>query len=221
MNKFPAEISAWKNDVARRLVRLRGEVDGIMINLPMISDPEIGMPFTGPLSPMPFQFPQGTQGTGGTPSTAANHCPLCPTALRKYELTVAGITNRGVCMTCGNANGTFSLVAVDGLGGLSGSQGISACGWHSESFPWCVPGARPALRWGMFVGQEPPSFLTQVFVFLCTDVGGGPAIAPRYIYTGCPPSAGSGSGTITLNREINPLNDCQTYPATVTLRGVS
>ena len=91
-NRFPVEYEAWKNDVARRLVALRGSVDDIWRGLPQIPDPEIGVPFTGPLSPVPFVFPEGP-GTGGTNtggtvgSASGSGCPGADTMETSYVLS--------------------------------------------------------------------------------------------------------------------------------------
>lgn len=99
MNHFPSEINAWKNDVARRLVALRDGIDTIMMTMPMLPDPEIGMPFTGPLSPVPFGWiPEpgtgGTVNTGGTPNTGgtstAGGCPGANIMHVEYVLTGPG-----------------------------------------------------------------------------------------------------------------------------------
>lgn len=229
MNSFPTEINAWKNDVARRLVGLRGHVNDIMMLLPMIPDPEIGMPFTGPLSPVPFVFPPvQEENTGGTQYTAANHCNQCPNLLRHYEITVAGITNRS-CTQCAGVNGTFILTAQDGLG--SGTRGVAPCVWLSPAIPWCPDFLFPDTKiwWFMRVGNGAASGTTRTIVQLIVGsnypdlVTFTPSLLPQYQLESCPPGAGSGSGTVTMNRQSGGpfLNDCQNYPATITLRGIS
>lgn len=223
MNKFPSEISAWKNDVARRLVRLRGEVDGIMINLPMIPDPEIGMPFTGPLSPVPFEWPQATENTGGTNGTLASHCSLCPLALREYEITVSGIAIRN-CALCNSLNGTFILTANDAQHAGSGSYLAASCVWSSPAIPWCTPpaGHSPFVYWILSIASDGPAGATRSHVSWSFDPNGPSGATPDYLYEGCPPAAGSGSGQVTMTRAAGTiLNDCKDYPLTITLRGVS
>lgn len=227
MNSFPREINAWKNDVARRLVGLRGAVNDIFLGMPQIPDPEIGMPFSGPLSPVPFVWhPQpNTGGTMGTPSTVADHCPACPTALVRYEFSVSGITN-GTCLLCNNVNGSHVLQALSGQFsdiGESGSVGtIAACEWRSAKIPFCT-----------VVTTIPPTTWVYWWMQIITSSGdGNPAIRVHlsydltavvyatYQYLGCPPSVGSGSGSVTLTR-IATSARCSTFPTTATLRGIS
>lgn len=208
MNTFPADLREWKNDVSHRLMRLRGTINDIMIAMPQIPDPEIGQPFTGPLSPVPFVWPTQVSrsgGTVGTLSTAANHCSFCPTALRFYEITVAGITNRS-CTLCNSLNGTFLLEAQDGL---QSGGGIVGCMWYSPSFTWC---SSNTARWVMSITS------TEIVVYWERS---GAGQSPEYRRSGCPPTAGSGSGTVTLNRSSSALNDCRDYPSTITLRGIA
>lgn len=223
-NRFPTEYEAWKNDVARRLVALQGNVNNIMIGLPQIPGPEIGMPFTGPLSPVPFVWPSvNNEQTGGTTGTRADHCSICPNASRKYEFTVSGIANR-TCLTCSAANGTFILEAVDGQG--SGSEASTACLWRSSKVIMCSEFSYPSGEywWLMEIGYDAFSN-PQVTVSLCNSsisasIAGVTMV--QYQRSDCPPPHGSGSGNFVINRlGPSPLNRCQTYPASITLRVVS
>lgn len=208
--------------MARRLVALRDGIDTIMMTMPMLPDPEIGMPFTGPLSPVPFVF-HPAESTGGTTGTRADHCLICPNASRKYEFTIAGIANR-TCLTCAAANGTFVLEAVDGNG--SGSAASIPCLWRSSKFIMCSEFTYPSgeFWWLMEIGYDAFSN-PQVTVTLCNSsisVTLSSRSLVQYQRSDCPPPHGSGSGNFVINRlGPSPLNRCQTYPASITLRVVS
>lgn len=210
MNKFPSEISAWKNDVARRLVALRGAVDDIWKGLPQIPDPEIGMPFTGPLVPDPFVFPPtdrsgGTPNSMGTPNTGGTSvCGGCPSSSASYRLTVSGATDN-TCVECSALNTTFTL-------SITGTQ----CQWDSARFDMCSASLAPGTDgpfWRMsFSGGTTTLELRGNTIF------GNPTVIATYSYGGCPPALVSGSGSsITLDYVSG--SQCN-FPATVEVEAI-
>lgn len=218
MNTFPTELNAWKNDVARRLVALRGTFNDLMMALPMIPDPEIGQPFTGPLSPVPFEWPTrpdrsggtntgGTIDTGGTlvggcaPCDAAGH-PVC----ERYQITISSVANQG-CTDCANLNGTYIVSRSGGSGGGAGTG--SGCVWTSiETVTIC--GSSRQLNFQLERASSTK------YTFSITNI---PTDSVRWGYAGrdgCPPPAGT---TDTLNKELEAGSACN-YPATITVKGL-
>lgn len=198
MNKFPSEISAWKNDVARRLVRLRGEVDGIMINLPMIPDPEIGMPFNGPLSPVPFVFPP-TDRSGGTPNTAGS---VNTGGTPNTTNTGGTVYTAGGCVGARYMN--FTITGFSGCGVDTGTFKIANSGLSGGVCTWNTAGTG---RWYMIHDT------TTDDIQLIYSTGGGGILS--YSTTGVPPGPGS---SIVLNLNTNTAG-CSPVPPTVTVTG--
>ncbi len=197
MNSFPADLREWKNDVQHRLMRLRGSVNDIFMTMPQIPDPEIGSPFSGPLSPVPFVWPLvdrsggtpntgGTINTGGTPNTVNTGGTLntvggCVGA-RFMNFTFAGIS-------CAPLNGTFKLSASAPL--------IGVCRWQTAGTD----------RW-YFLHLTGTNQME-----LNYSPGSGGIVA--YSAAGIPPMPGN---SIVMTRTTN-TTGCTGFPATQTVTG--
>lgn len=221
MNAFPKTLPEWKNDVARRLNRLRLDINTIMMNLPMVPDPEIGMPFTGPLSPVPFVFPAQTDRSGGTPNTGGTNtggttvggCGPCDAlghvVCERYEIVISGVTNQG-CTDCTNLDGTYIVSRTGGSGGGGGTG--TGCNWSSiETVTICG-----SVRQLNFTLQR-----ENATTYLFTPAGGGGIPTDTIVYRlttrdGCPPPAGV---TDTMNKSVETGSACN-YPATITVKGL-
>lgn len=67
LQRFPYENEAWRNYVEQLLRGLCTDRDRLMQVTPQIPDPEAGTPYTGPLSPVAFEF----RGGGGPPGSGS------------------------------------------------------------------------------------------------------------------------------------------------------
>lgn len=67
--RFAYGNEAWRNQVEQMLRELCTDRDRLMQNTPQIADPEAGTAFTGPLSPVAYNFRGGggDPGSGSTP----------------------------------------------------------------------------------------------------------------------------------------------------------
>lgn len=146
----------------------------------------------------------------------ASHCNVCPTGAARYEITISGIANRD-CASCSAANGTFILEAVDGVG--AGGVMAVPCLWRSSVVNMCPEFTNPSgsYWWIMEVGLDVYGN-QQVTVSLNSNKT-SPTDISMVQYRGSAnlPSAGS----ITVPRAgPSPLNRCQNYQASVTVRQV-
>lgn len=66
--RFPRHMEHWMRQVEALIVGLEHDVQSIQKTMPQIPDPEAGHAFTGPLNPVPFNFPEQAE-QSGTPAT--------------------------------------------------------------------------------------------------------------------------------------------------------
>lgn len=126
--KFPQSREAWNNDVERRLNRLRA--DFAMLWRLMPQTPEWpGIPMSGPLSPLPFEwFPPintGGTNTGGTPGTRATGgtggATTCGRYARSYEFVMGAISGTQ------SAKVQWNATSVEGRIGTLTRDSSTAC----------------------------------------------------------------------------------------------
>lgn len=118
--RFPSGDAAWRERVTRMILDTDVQIKRLWMQLPQIPDPEMGLPFTGPLSPVSFQYPPfdrsgGTGGTntGGTPVISSGTTGGCQGA--NYLIaTISGITTGG----CTSINGVWRFGPLATPGGL-------------------------------------------------------------------------------------------------------
>lgn len=66
--RFPKHDEFWRRQVEALILGLEHDVQTIQQTMPQIPDPEAGVAFTGPLSPVEFNFPKRAE-QSGTPAT--------------------------------------------------------------------------------------------------------------------------------------------------------
>lgn len=65
---FPYHDEEWRRQVEAMILSLEHDVTNIQQTMPQIPDPEAGHAFTGPTSPVEFNFPRRAE-QSGTPAT--------------------------------------------------------------------------------------------------------------------------------------------------------
>lgn len=66
--RFPLHDEFWRRQVEAMILGLEHDVQSLQQTTPQIPDPEAGMAFTGPLSPVVFNYPKQAE-QSGTPVT--------------------------------------------------------------------------------------------------------------------------------------------------------
>lgn len=108
MSRIPIE---FRRRVEQLLLEHDVDIKRLWKTLPQIPDPEMGLPFAGPLDPVPFCYPpcgvsSGTVNTGGTPSSATHGgCPGTFQYNVKYTITGVG------CVHAGTTNAFLSFTS--------------------------------------------------------------------------------------------------------------
>jgi hypothetical protein len=143
IRSFPRDREAKKRAIEALLVKYHVDISRLWMDQTQVAQPSIGVPFTGPLVPIPFVFRDSGQSGASGVGNLCDATQVC--------VTIAGITYRGSGTAggpydndfrCENMNGTFTLSRFNRQPEVSGVT-RTTCQFFKRGLPFTS--ASPAI----------------------------------------------------------------------------
>ena len=214
--RFPREREARKAVIERLLVNHHVDISRLWKNLPQIPQPSIGVPFTGPLAPVPFLFSDA--GSGSFPLGGflcdATHVSITLSDIEAPDGT-AGTEFAG--MSCTLMNGTWIIQRTS-------LTDRDQCQFQKITQVYYSPGGSPGGRFEVFVGfnASVPGSARNTVMLQIRDTASTFRWQYRYVHPDGSGSIGNATWPITVTKYSQTANaTCGNMPETIVIEDAS